>query len=113
MFSLVDNDMQSKGLWNMTFGYSDLLLNILCQVKTSESLLYLKWLHIFSVHHINNKVWHICVSLRNVDCISFLFYYRISSVDSKETDPSVLVNGHFDSPLGSPGAGDCGSCVGE
>jgi len=32
---------------------------------------------------------------------------------SKETDPSVLVNGHFDSPLGSPGAGDCGSCVGE
>ncbi|WVZ21753.1 hypothetical protein V8G54_000297 [Vigna mungo] len=30
---------------------------------------------------------------------------------SKETDPSVLVNGHFDSPLGSPGAGDCGSCV--
>ncbi|KAG5015281.1 hypothetical protein AAZX31_08G100500 [Glycine max] len=36
---------------------------------------------------------------------------RISSVDSKETDPSVLVNGHFDSPLGSPGAGDCGSCV--
>lgn len=34
-------------------------------------------------------------------------------MDSKETDPSVLVNGHFDSPLGSPGAGDCGSCVGE
>ena len=31
----------------------------------------------------------------------------------KETDPSVLINGHFDSPLGSPGAGDCGSCVGE
>ncbi|XP_057419329.1 uncharacterized protein LOC130713574 [Lotus japonicus] len=36
---------------------------------------------------------------------------RISSIDSKDTDPSVLVNGHFDSPLGSPGAGDCGSCV--
>ncbi|KAK4283475.1 hypothetical protein QN277_000422 [Acacia crassicarpa] len=36
---------------------------------------------------------------------------RISSKDSKDTDPSVLVNGHFDSPLGSPGAGDCGSCV--
>ncbi|KAK7246987.1 hypothetical protein RIF29_41861 [Crotalaria pallida] len=36
---------------------------------------------------------------------------RISSVDSKDTDPSVLINGHFDSPLGSPGAGDCGSCV--
>ncbi|GFS33846.1 Zn-dependent exopeptidases superfamily protein [Actinidia rufa] len=36
---------------------------------------------------------------------------RISSVGSQDTDPSVLVNGHFDSPLGSPGAGDCGSCV--
>ncbi|KAG5222415.1 endoplasmic reticulum metallopeptidase [Salix suchowensis] len=36
---------------------------------------------------------------------------RISSADVKETDPSVLINGHFDSPLGSPGAGDCGSCV--
>ncbi|XVE85307.1 hypothetical protein DITRI_Ditri17bG0081100 [Diplodiscus trichospermus] len=36
---------------------------------------------------------------------------RISSVDSQETDPSVLMNAHFDSPLGSPGAGDCGSCV--
>ncbi|KAE9603054.1 putative peptidase M28 [Lupinus albus] len=38
---------------------------------------------------------------------------RISSADSKDTDPSVLINGHFDSPLGSPGAGDCGSCVGS
>ncbi|KAJ4822548.1 hypothetical protein Tsubulata_050090 [Turnera subulata] len=36
---------------------------------------------------------------------------RISSADAQETDPSVLINGHFDSPLGSPGAGDCGSCV--
>ncbi|KAF7813617.1 endoplasmic reticulum metallopeptidase 1 isoform X1 [Senna tora] len=36
---------------------------------------------------------------------------RIASADSKDTAPSVLVNGHFDSPLGSPGAGDCGSCV--
>ncbi|KAK1318632.1 hypothetical protein QJS10_CPB04g00276 [Acorus calamus] len=36
---------------------------------------------------------------------------RISSANSKDMDPSVLVNGHFDSPLGSPGAGDCGSCV--
>ncbi|KAE8023656.1 hypothetical protein FH972_009328 [Carpinus fangiana] len=36
---------------------------------------------------------------------------RISSVDSQDTDPSLLLNGHFDSPLGSPGAGDCGSCV--
>ncbi len=23
------------------------------------------------------------------------------------------MNGHFDSPLGSPGAADCGSCVGQ
>ncbi|XP_061360756.1 uncharacterized protein LOC133304724 [Gastrolobium bilobum] len=36
---------------------------------------------------------------------------RISTIDSKDTDPSVLVNGHYDSTLGSPGAGDCGSCV--
>ncbi|XP_068664506.1 uncharacterized protein [Aristolochia californica] len=36
---------------------------------------------------------------------------RISSADSQDTDTSVLVNGHFDSPLGSPGAGDCASCV--
>lgn len=33
-------------------------------------------------------------------------------MDSQESDPSVLLNGHFDSPPGSPGAGDCGSCVG-
>ncbi|CAD5163629.1 unnamed protein product [Musa acuminata subsp. malaccensis] len=36
---------------------------------------------------------------------------RISSKLSNDRDPSILVNGHFDSPLGSPGAGDCGSCV--
>ncbi|XP_022725833.1 endoplasmic reticulum metallopeptidase 1-like [Durio zibethinus] len=36
---------------------------------------------------------------------------RISSIDSQDTDLSVLMNAHFDSPLGSPGAGDCGSCV--
>uniref|UniRef100_A0A7C9EJJ1 Peptidase M28 domain-containing protein n=2 Tax=Opuntia streptacantha TaxID=393608 RepID=A0A7C9EJJ1_OPUST len=36
---------------------------------------------------------------------------RISSVGSSESDASVLVNAHFDSTLGSPGAGDCGSCV--
>ncbi|XP_020260937.1 endoplasmic reticulum metallopeptidase 1 isoform X1 [Asparagus officinalis] len=36
---------------------------------------------------------------------------RISSNSSKDHHPSILVNGHFDSPLGSPGAGDCGSCV--
>lgn len=37
----------------------------------------------------------------------------MSSKDSKDADSSVLINGHFDSPLGSPGAGDCGTCVGE
>ncbi|KAJ0544977.1 putative peptidase M28 [Helianthus annuus] len=36
---------------------------------------------------------------------------RISSIDSKDTDPAVLLNAHFDSPVGSPGASDCGSCV--
>ncbi|KAJ6851924.1 endoplasmic reticulum metallopeptidase 1 isoform X1 [Iris pallida] len=36
---------------------------------------------------------------------------RISSNSSKDHHPSILVNGHFDSPLGSPGAADCGSCV--
>ncbi|KNA24673.1 hypothetical protein SOVF_013590 isoform B [Spinacia oleracea] len=36
---------------------------------------------------------------------------RISSVNSTETDASVLVNGHYDSALNSPGAADCGSCV--
>lgn len=36
---------------------------------------------------------------------------RISSNVSEDHDPSLLVNGHFDSPLGSPGAADCGSCV--
>lgn len=36
---------------------------------------------------------------------------RISSVDSSESDASVMVNAHFDSTLGSPGAADCGSCV--
>nr|XP_043638114.1 endoplasmic reticulum metallopeptidase 1 isoform X2 [Erigeron canadensis] len=36
---------------------------------------------------------------------------RISSVESTCTDPSILLNAHFDSPPGSPGASDCGSCV--
>ncbi|XP_010556155.1 PREDICTED: endoplasmic reticulum metallopeptidase 1 isoform X2 [Tarenaya hassleriana] len=36
---------------------------------------------------------------------------RISSLQSRDTDTSVLMNAHYDSPLGSPGAGDCGSCV--
>ncbi|NP_001146097.1 uncharacterized protein LOC100279629 [Zea mays] len=36
---------------------------------------------------------------------------RVSSNVSEDDDPSLLVNGHFDSPLGSPGAADCGSCV--
>ncbi|KAL8550501.1 hypothetical protein ACS0TY_009068 [Phlomoides rotata] len=37
--------------------------------------------------------------------------FRISSIDSQDSDPSVLLNGHFDTPPGSPGAGVCGSCV--
>ncbi|KAF5182275.1 Endoplasmic reticulum metallopeptidase, partial [Thalictrum thalictroides] len=36
---------------------------------------------------------------------------RISPADSQDTDASLLVNGHFDGPLGSPGAADCASCV--
>lgn len=36
---------------------------------------------------------------------------RISSNVSEDDEPSLLVNGHYDSPLGSPGAADCGSCV--
>lgn len=36
---------------------------------------------------------------------------RISPANSQDSDPSLLLNAHFDSPLGSPGAGDCGSCV--
>ncbi|XP_052161668.1 uncharacterized protein LOC127779032 isoform X2 [Oryza glaberrima] len=36
---------------------------------------------------------------------------RISSNVSEDQDLAFLVNGHFDSPLGSPGAADCGSCV--
>ncbi|KMZ68543.1 hypothetical protein ZOSMA_237G00040 [Zostera marina] len=36
---------------------------------------------------------------------------RIHSSDSKDSDPFLLVNSHFDGPIGSPAAGDCGSCV--
>ncbi|KAL9225560.1 hypothetical protein vseg_001466 [Gypsophila vaccaria] len=36
---------------------------------------------------------------------------RIAPAESTENDASVLVNGHFDSALNSPGAADCGSCV--
>jgi hypothetical protein len=36
---------------------------------------------------------------------------RISSMNSLDTDASVLMNAHYDSPVNSPGAGDCGSCV--
>ncbi|KAL8532661.1 hypothetical protein ACS0TY_009028 [Phlomoides rotata] len=39
------------------------------------------------------------------------FNMMISSIDSQDSDPSVLLNGHFDTQPGSPGAGDCGSCV--
>jgi hypothetical protein len=48
----------------------------------------------------------------NVTKHELLLNDRISSANSQDTDPSLLLNGHFDSPLGSPGAGDCGSCVG-
>jgi len=34
-------------------------------------------------------------------------------MNSLDTDASVLMNAHYDSPVNSPGAGDCGSCVGE
>lgn len=51
--------------------------------------------------------WSISLTYRNHTNILM----RISSVDSQESDPSVLLNGHFDTPPGSPGAGDCGSCV--
>ncbi|KAH0875113.1 hypothetical protein HID58_072475 [Brassica napus] len=36
---------------------------------------------------------------------------RISSMHSHDKDASVLMNAHYDSPINSPGAGDCGSCV--
>lgn len=36
---------------------------------------------------------------------------RISAAVTDEDAPAVLVNGHFDSAIGSPGAGDCASCV--
>ncbi|CAI6011056.1 unnamed protein product [Closterium sp. NIES-65] len=37
---------------------------------------------------------------------------RISNAATDpEAVPSVLMNGHFDSALGSPGAGDCATCV--
>eukprot|EP00250_Pteridium_aquilinum_P010242 c19238_g1_i1 orf=238-2940(+) len=36
---------------------------------------------------------------------------RISAAVADEDAPAVLVNGHFDSAIGSPGAGDCASCV--
>ncbi|KAK9707559.1 hypothetical protein RND81_07G204800 [Saponaria officinalis] len=36
---------------------------------------------------------------------------RIAAANSTENDASVLVNGHFDSAINSPGAADCGSCV--
>lgn len=36
---------------------------------------------------------------------------RISAAVADEDAPAILVNGHFDSAIGSPGAGDCASCV--
>lgn len=43
----------------------------------------------------------------------FVVFRSISSMNSLDTDASVLMNAHYDSPVNSPGAGDCGSCVGE
>lgn len=50
--------------------------------------------------------------LTNITKDLVLLNDRISPANSQDGDPSLLLNGHFDSPLGSPGAGDCGSCVG-
>lgn len=44
--------------------------------------------------------------------LTVVMNHRISSAVSQEDDPAVLLNGHFDSPPSSPGAADCGSCVG-
>ncbi|EXC06150.1 Endoplasmic reticulum metallopeptidase 1 [Morus notabilis] len=49
------------------------------------------------------------ISLTYRDHINVIM--RISSANSQDSDASVMLNGHFDSPLDSPGAGDCGSCV--
>ncbi|KAL2336966.1 hypothetical protein Fmac_011412 [Flemingia macrophylla] len=71
-------------------------------MATQQAAVFKEWLIMKSqISHL------ICKWARQVQ------YTWISSVDSKDTDPSVLVNGHFDSPLSSPGAGDCGSCVGD
>ena len=50
--------------------------------------------------------------LTNITKDLVLLNDRISPANSQDGDPSLLLNGHFDSPLSSPGAGDCGSCVG-
>lgn len=68
--------------------------------------------HQYSVQH-----WLIVSPLINAKNIPPLliyccFFCSISSMHSHETDASVLMNAHYDSPVNSPGAGDCGSCVG-
>mgnify|MGYP007132924369 CR=1 FL=1 len=45
--------------------------------------------------------------------INSLYESRISAANADNDAAAVLVNGHFDSPIGSPGAGDCASCVGK
>ena len=50
--------------------------------------------------------------LTNITKDLVLLNDRISPANSQDSGPSLLLNGHFDSQLGSPGAGDCGSCVG-
>ncbi|PPD80044.1 hypothetical protein GOBAR_DD23022 [Gossypium barbadense] len=70
---------------------------------------YLAW---FMLNIVKQSVL-VCTFLANNITFSLLYNDRISSIDSQETDPSVLMNAHFDGPLGSPGAGDCASCVGN
>jgi hypothetical protein len=36
---------------------------------------------------------------------------RVSAQEAQEGEAALLVNGHLDGPLGSPGAADCASCV--
>ncbi|XP_002985237.2 endoplasmic reticulum metallopeptidase 1 [Selaginella moellendorffii] len=58
----------------------------------------------FSMHFLRHNV---ALSYRNHTNVAV----RVSAHNATDDQASVLVNGHFDSPLGSPGAGDCASCV--
>ncbi|KAL0700938.1 hypothetical protein Bca4012_057060 [Brassica carinata] len=71
------------------------------QVDGSFSMMFIG--HSISLGYRNHT--NILMRLAKVFCV------RISSIDSHDTDASVLMNAHYDSPINSPGAGDCGSCV--